>query len=164
MKNIVHKASLLLFTLLAVFPASWANDGSRLWLDYRYVEDYATRESYLGYAKAIYYTTATPTIKVAAGELSRAMSEMLLAEPVLKTGSHIATGGVVLGFAGDSPVRKYGGGLAGLGDDAYRIVEANGLIYIVGNTDKGALYATFHPIRLMQVGRSTEWLDITEST
>ncbi len=165
MKNLLKGAVTGVWLLLIGMSAAFANDGSKLWLDYQPIAaSDALHGEYAAAVKAISYQTSTPTIAAAVEELQLAARTMLGQTPTAARSTRAAAGSVVLAFGRDRAISslKAAKELAALGKDGYLIRTANGNIYVLGNTDKGVLYGTFHLIRLMQTRRSLAALDITE--
>ncbi len=166
MKHISAKALLFICSIFAGVEAGRADDGSRLWLDYRPIPaSDALVGEYSALISSITYQTSTPTIDAAVEELRLAAGGMLGLTPVATKSSRVPTGGVVLAFGRDRAVAslKAAADLAGLGDDGYMIRSSQDNIYVLGNTDKGVLYGVFHLIRLMQTRQVIASLDVRES-
>ncbi|MDR2910521.1 MAG: alpha-glucuronidase [Bacteroidales bacterium] len=159
-QNIIKTLFVLLLIVIEVAVVR-ANDGSKLWIGYRLIPaDDALRSKYANQMKAIFYQTSTPAIDAAVEELKLAAHSMLLHTPSTVQNTHGTAGSIVLAFGRDRAVTH---DVAELGNDGYLIRTDNGRIYVLGNTDKGVLYGTFHLIRLMQTRQNLDSLNISES-
>jgi alpha-glucuronidase len=157
---------LLVVSTIGALASGRADDGSRLWLNYRPIAaSDALRGEYEAAMRTISWQTSTPTTDAAAEELQTAAREMLGQTPALAKGAREATGGVVLAFGRDRAIAslKAAADVAALGKDGYLIRSEGGVIYVLGRSDKGVLYGAFHLIRLMQTRGSLASLRIAES-
>jgi alpha-glucuronidase len=158
-------------TIFAIVAATFmiatgrADDGSRLWLNYKPMEaGDALRDEYAAALGTISWQTPTPIMDTAAEELRTAVETLTGQAPTLGKGSRAATGGVVLAFGRDRAVGslRAAADLAAVGKDGYLIHSSEGTIYVLGGSDKGVLYGAFHLIRLMQTRQSLASLDVRE--
>lgn len=142
-----------------------ADDGSRLWLNYKPMEaGDELRGEYAAALKGITWQTSTPVMDAAAEELRTAAEGLLGLSPAMEQGPLSASQGVVLAFGRDRIISalRPGADLAAVGRDGYLIRSSGDVIYILGGSDKGVLYGVFHLIRLMQTRQPLASLDISE--
>lgn len=158
---------LCLAVLLLAGPLQ-AEDGSRLWLRYEPVSDPAQREEYLAHVTEIVAANNSPTQRVIRDELKRGLSGLLGRNPrFLSTAP--SNGALVVGTPGNNPaVNSLGldAEINRLGNEGYliRSVTNSGrtLTVIVSQGELGALYGTFHFLRLLQTHQAIDHLEITE--
>jgi alpha-glucuronidase len=141
-------------------------DGYELWLRYRPLSpDRLAADRPL--LTEIVVGAHSPTLDVAQAELSRGLGG-LLGTTVPVRSQATRDGGVIVGTAQSSPL------IAGLqlnlrdvGPEGYvlRSLTYNGhrITAIAANTDSGALYGTFHFLRLIQTQQPLEHLDVASS-
>lgn len=143
-----------------------AEDGYKLWLRYAPLGDVAKR--YRDVVRQIRVEGASATCGIIREELRAAISGLLgSAVPVTENG--LTDGAVVVGTPENSALirgRNWSADLATLGDEGFLIrftlIENRPVTVIAANTDIGALYGSFHFLRLMQTGQSLGKLDIAE--
>lgn len=141
-------------------------DGYKLWL--RYALPGAATNSYRSVVRQIRVEGDSATSGVIRDELRSAIAAMLGgAVPVSDIG--LADGTVAVGTPGNSPTIRgvdWSRELRAIGDEGYIIrstqIENRPVTIIAANTDIGALYGTFHFLRLMQTGQPIDRLDIAE--
>jgi len=159
-----------MLALLASAPgaAARAETGSDLWLRYPLIEDAALRGAYAQAAASIVASTASPTGRVIAAELQRGLRG-LLGQEVPLARAIAADGAIVAGTPGTSGfIARLGWSqpLAGLGAEGYLIrsttIGGRAAIVIASETEAGALYGTFHFLRLLQTRQGIASLDIAE--
>ncbi|WP_425480193.1 alpha-glucuronidase family glycosyl hydrolase [Dyella monticola] len=142
-----------------------AEDGYELWLRYHLL---ATQQAaiYRSHATQLIESASTPTQTVTRAELLRGLGGLLGQAPP-SSDAVTSNGAIIVGTPGSSPV------IAGLhldtkslGHEGYiiRTVEVNGhaATAIVAHDDIGALYGTFHFLRLLQTEQSIDHLDVTQ--
>ena len=143
--------------------AARAEDGYDLWL--RYPAPTGERlQEYRAAATQLVAPDASATLRVARGELERALGRMLGAVP---PGAPAVTqdGAILLGtprsLALPAALRH---GLEHAGSEGYVIrtarVSGHRAIIVTANTDFGVLYGTFHFLRLLQTRQGLDALDI----
>ncbi len=160
---------------LAHLPASWASaiaqspppdeDGSRLWL--RYAPPGAAADAYRRRIRALVVEGTTPTDGVIRDELTRATRTLL--GSAVDAGTRVAEGAIVVGTPAGSPaVRALGWDepLRHAGPEGYRIapatIDGHRVIVVASSGSIGALYGTYHFLRLLQTAQPIDALDITE--
>ncbi|HEY8536503.1 MAG TPA: alpha-glucuronidase family glycosyl hydrolase [Vicinamibacterales bacterium] len=154
---------------LLLLPAgARGEDGYDLWLRYTRIEDDALRAAYAQRAAAIVVQSTSPTARVIVDELQRGLSGML-GRAVSRTDTVSVDGAIVVGTPSTSPIVAGLGldeVLAWAGDEGYviRTAAVNGrrAIVVAARSEAGALYGTFHLLRLMQWRRPLDDLDIRE--
>jgi alpha-glucuronidase len=154
----------LLLTAFLATPAM-AEDGYDLWLRYRPVEASALPR-YRAAATQIVVQGDGPTMNAAREELQRGLSGLLgrpapLARAVSQDGAIlVATTGTLRGI-GDQRLRPFD-----MGPEGYRItsmvVNGRRAILVLAETEIGALYGSFHLLRLIQTRQPLDRLDIME--
>ena len=145
-----------LVLLFLYVPASIADDGYRLWLRYEPVEDSALLEHYRESVTEVVVYGRSPTLAAARQELSTALAGMLgtveFSDAVTRDGALVV----------DSRLDP-----AGVGPEGYVIrsmqVDGRNATVIGARSDVGALYGTFHFLRLLQTGQRLENLDLSDS-
>lgn len=157
-------AALLL--ALAVLPAVQAEDGYELWLRYRPL-DAGQQAQYRPRLAQLVAPAATPTQRAARGELLRGLGGLLGGAPAVAEAPS-APGAVLVGTPASLPaLARLGLDLDGLGEEGYllRSVELDGrpATVVAANTDVGALYGSFHLLRLLQSGQPIDALDLREA-
>src|SRR5260221_1334927 len=162
-------AALLVASLsLGAATRTEAETGYELWMRYVRVEDEAQRSGYRKVASGIVLEDASPTGRIVRAELRRGLSGLLGAEvPVSKTVR--ADGAIVVGTAAGSPlIARLGWAepLARLGPEGYLIrstrIGGHAVTVIASEGAAGALYGTFHFLRLMQTRQPITGLDVAE--
>jgi len=143
-----------------------AEDGYDLWLRYRPLS--TERAQDVGpFVREIVASDSTSTCTVTRAELVRAIGAMLGSAPALSDAVS-ADGAIVVGTPASSPaIAGLKLDLAKLGRDGYAIrsvsIAGHATIVVAANADIGALYGTFHLLRLIQTGQSLQRLDVREA-
>jgi alpha-glucuronidase len=147
-----------------------AETGYDLWLRYARVESEAERSAYRKAASAIVVEGDSPTGRVVRAELRRGLSGLLGGETPV-SGAVRADGAVVVGTPLSSPLiktasLKWAERLARVGPEGYVIrstrIGGHAVTVIASEGAVGALYGTFHLLRLMQTRQSIAALDVAE--
>jgi alpha-glucuronidase len=153
---------------LAATAAAEAETGYDLWLRYVPVKDAAQRRAYRQAAGAIAAQGRSPAARVAATELRRGLGGLLGGEVAVSEGVR-AGGTVVVGTPSASPlIARLGWSdrLEPLGDEGYVIrsarIAGHPVTVIASRGDAGALYGTFHFLRLIQTGQPIAGLDVAQ--
>lgn len=141
-------------------------DGYRLWLRYEPVDSRAGAD-YRKVVRQIFVSGNSPTGDVIRRELERAMPALLGTAVPLR--EEITAGSLFIGTPQNSKVISALCGTAelqALGDEGFVLrsgsVQNMPVTVIAANSDIGALYGSFHLLRLMQTGRSIARLDVVE--
>lgn len=131
--------------------------GYDLWLRYVPVKDAARQRAYRQAAAAIVVQGRSPTARAALGELPRGLRGLLGVERPVADAVPAGGGAVVVGTPSGSPLVAGPGWserLAALGEEGYLIrstrVGPHPATVIASLGDTGALYGTFHFLRLIQ--------------
>jgi alpha-glucuronidase len=145
-------------------------NGYKAWLRFAPVANSQQLEAYRAWGREI--VTAGPmseVLETAVTELADGLRSMLGTAPV-RTGSAAHAQSILLGVQGQSEVidEALTTLTASLPDrDGYVIktasAEGRRLLVLAGQSEKGALYAVFHLLRLMQCGESLDELAIAEA-
>ncbi len=164
MRGFGLRALIILLALLAARPAL-AEDGYDLWLRYRLVEQ-PLRQRYAAAATAIVVPARTPTLDAARSELARGLEGLIGRAPPLQDDVN-RNGAILVGTPGNTPMlRGFAGRVARLGPEGYLIssasIDRRRVTVIVANSDVGALYGTFHLLRLIQTRQPISSLAIEE--
>jgi alpha-glucuronidase len=143
-----------------------AEDGYDLWLRYRPLSTERAQDV-RPFVREIVASDSTSTCAVARAELVRAIGGMLGSAPVLSDAVS-ADGTIVVGTPASSPaIAGLKLDLAKLGREGYAIrsvsIGGHATIVVAANADIGALYGTFHLLRLIQTGQSLQRLDVREA-
>jgi alpha-glucuronidase len=141
-------------------------DGYKLWLRYAPPGDAA--KSYRRLAREIRVDGASATCGIIRNELRSAISAMLgAAVPLNEKG--LRAGAVIVGTPANSALVRdlnWTEALRVVGDEGFIIRSARiakqPVTVIAANSDLGALYGSFHFLRLMQTGQSLDRLHINE--
>jgi alpha-glucuronidase len=141
-------------------------DGYKLWL--RYMPPGNAAKSYRRIARQIRVDGTSATCGIIRDELRSATTAML-GGAVSVNENGLMDGTVIVGTPGNSPLVRdlnWTADLRAVGDEGFvirsaRIAEHPANV-IASNTEIGALYGSFHFLRLMQTGRPIERIGITE--
>ncbi|WP_019604702.1 alpha-glucuronidase family glycosyl hydrolase [Teredinibacter turnerae] len=171
MQKILRTFAFLLLSILACSPAFGqkifdGEDGYRLWLKYDVLSDRQSLKTYRKQLRSIYVAGDSATTTVIRDELSHALSGLLGKQPkfVDTIGKHALVVGTPTSSAdirdADLPELK------GLGKEGFVIkslkLSGKPVTLIAANTDVGALYGTFHLLRLIQSEQPLSELAVTE--
>jgi alpha-glucuronidase len=143
-------------------------DGYDLWLRYRLIEEVDLRAAYQRQANSIVLNQTSPTFDAIVYELRTGLAGLLGAEPSVSRDVDGA-GAIVVGTTGSPLIERLSLGptLADAGAEGYliRTMPINGhlAVVIAANSEVGALYGTFHFLRLLQTGQSIHALNLAES-
>ncbi|QXD14806.1 alpha-glucuronidase [Rhodocaloribacter litoris] len=148
----------------APVPDEPGEDGYELWLRYRLVEDATLRAHYRTRLAEVVVAGETPTAAAVRREL-RCGLRGLLGETVPEAGAVSRDGALVVGTPAASPlIAGLGLDLDALGPEGYRLldttVDGRRLLVVAAATEVGTLYGTFHLLRLLQLHRHLDGLDV----
>ena len=155
-----------LLAALACLPVAQAEDGYELWLRYRPLDAEQARDYRARFAQLV-APAQTDVQRVTREELVRGLGGMLGRAPTQAQRADRA-GALLVGTPASLPaIARLGLELDGLGDEGYliRSVQADGraATVVAANTDAGALYGSFHLLRLLQTGQPVDALDLREA-
>jgi len=160
----ISQAFILLSALLLAITAANADDGYRLWLRYDRVPN-SVRDRYSKQLLSIAVTCSSETCNAIRSELDTGLSGLLGRTPTIVTGK----ASLVVGTPSSSSViarLSMQRELSGLGTEGYVVrsikIGSQLTIVIASQSDIGALYGTFHFLRLMQTLQSIENINISE--
>lgn len=143
--------------LLFVAPVVRADDGYRLWLRYEQLPA-RSLNAYRERIRSIRVDGKSPTFDALRRELIAGCSGLL--------GTRIEeneSGSLIVGTPQTSSfIRKLNWNLTNLGPEGFRIRAVDKSIVIASNTDAGALYGTFHFLRLLQTEQPLDRLQIDQ--
>lgn len=141
-------------------------DGYRLWLRYASTEKAAGKQREI--VRRIRVDGSSGTCRAIRDELGRATTS-LLGNAVPMDGEDLTDGILIVGTPKVSPLIRgldWLPDLTRVGEEGYIIrsgkVDGRSVTVIAANEELGALYGTFHFLRLMQTGRPLDKLDIVE--
>ena len=141
-------------------------DGYKLWLRYAPPGDAAA--NYRKSVRQIRVGGSSATCEAIRNELQVGISSML-GSPVPLNDAELADGTVIIGTPQNlSLIRdlNWTADLSTIGNEGFIIrrtrLARHRVTVITANTDLGALYGTFHFLRLMQTGQSIDRLDVKE--
>ncbi|MEN3325054.1 alpha-glucuronidase family glycosyl hydrolase [Mariniflexile soesokkakense] len=164
----LNKHHLALLLLFVVCSKSFGNDGYKLWLQYRFVENEALRGNYRSYINKLMPLGDSKTIEVAEKELELGLKGMLGLDFLSKPG----VGEKSLIFGEKSNLSKdisiqLESDFNNINDEGFIIksisIKGKNQIVITGNTDVGVLYGVYHFLQLLQSHKPIEQLKIVDS-
>ncbi|CTP92927.1 alpha-glucuronidase [Xanthomonas translucens pv. phlei] len=150
------RSACLWLALLVPIAVAQAEDGYDLWLRYQPLAE-AQAAPWRAAATQLVADADTPMQRAARDELRRGLRGLLGAEPPLATSADRA-GAIVLGTPATPAIARLRLDTRGLGEEGYLIrsvvVDGRPLTAIVGGDERGALYAAFRFLRLLQTGQA----------
>ena len=167
---IVRKLSLALL-LCAAFNCSpaaiRAEDGYRLWMRYEPLSGDSIH-NYREALKSVVVEGNSPTMNAVRAELDRALAGLLGKEASFSLG--LSEDGLVIGTPSNSKLIAAAGLSADLkrvGSEGFvirtKLINGKRVVFICANSDIGALYGTFHFLRLLQTNTPIGRLAIVQS-
>lgn len=155
---------LLAAAAAATATTAHAEDGYDLWLRYAPA---GTETGTTARISQLVSPAATPVQTAAQRELLRGLAGVAGTAPAQADRVNRA-GALLVGTPASSPqIAALGLDLEGLGEEGYRIRSVNvgghATTVVAANSDIGALYGSFHLLRLLQTGRPLDGLDIREA-
>lgn len=149
---------------------AYAEDGYELWLRYVPVKNVELKKSYQQQVRQLIVEGESATARITAAELQRGFAGLLEKPVAWVKKSKISKGSVVVGTPANSPLvasLHWEARLQTLGKEGYLIEQANinnrAVLVVAANTDVGALYGSFHLLRLLQTGQSLTKVSISSS-
>src|ERR1022692_130270 len=140
--------------------------GYKLWL--RYLPSGKATKAYRNVVRRIRVEGTSATTRIIRDE-SRSATSAMLAETVPLNEDALVEGTVIVGTSGNSALIRdlnWNAELRAIGDEGFIIrsvrIEKKPVTLIAANTDIGALYGSFHLLRLMQTSQPINKLDITK--
>lgn len=150
------RSACLWLALLVPIAVAQAEDGYDLWLRYQPLAE-AQAAPWRAAATQLVADAETPMQRAARDELRRGLGGLLGAAPPLAASAERA-GAIVLGTPATPAIARLRLGTRGLGEEGYLIrsvvVDGRPLTAIVGGGERGALYAAFRFLRLLQTGQA----------
>jgi len=165
MRAWLQPLSLLLLLLAASTPLR-AETGADLWLRYHALPDGPERTTYRRELETFAVTFTSPTGDTIARELTRGLTGLLGVRARRADDPRVAT--LVIGTTASPAIRALGWDAAfkGLGDDGFVIRRATiaraPVVVVASNGESGALYGAFHLLRLVQLRRPLDRIDVAE--
>ncbi|MCC9167371.1 alpha-glucuronidase family glycosyl hydrolase [Pontibacter harenae] len=171
MKNkTIALLTILMLLCVAFTPPAHAEDGYRLWQRYDLVNNSDRLKEYQQSIAEVVIEGNSPTLSVAKNELNMALQGLLGRTIPSSSRQTQSSGALVVGTPASSATvasLKLNNKLKNLGDEGYLIQSAtiNGKksTVVAANTDIGALYGTFHFLRLLQTHQSIQNVAITST-
>ena len=157
----------VLFLLVAAPAAARAEDGYDLWLRYAPIESAPLRDAYRRAIAGLVVQQTPATGAVVTKEVTRALKGLVGVDVPAWTGVS-GDGALVIGTASSPIVAALGWGdvLKGLGPEGYVIrgtrIGGKRAIVVASAGDSGALYGTFHLLRLLSTATPIHRLDVRE--
>ncbi|CTP93077.1 alpha-glucosidase precursor [Xanthomonas translucens pv. poae] len=150
------RSACLWLALLVPIAVAQAEDGYDLWLRYQPLAE-AQAAPWRAAATQLVAGADTPMQRAARDELRRGLGGLLGAAPPLAASAERA-GAIVLGTPATPAIARLRLDTHGLGEEGYLIrsvvVDGRPLTAIVGGGERGALYAAFRFLRLLQTGQA----------
>lgn len=153
--------------LVALSAGLFAENGYELWMRYHKIEDSKLASLYEKSIRNIILDSSRPSLKAAADELTLALKGMIGEVPV--SDAALVDGSLIIGTEESSPLirdLKYSSEIAVTGDEGYFIknvrIKGKNCIVVAAKSEVGALYGTFHFIRLLQTRQDIRKLNILE--
>jgi len=150
------RSACLWLALLLPIAVAQAEDGYDLWLRYQPLAE-AQAAPWRAAATQLVADADTPMQRAARDELRRGLGGLLGAEPPPATSAD-RDGAIVLGTPATPAIARLRLDTRGLGEEGYLIrsvvVDGRPLTAIVGGGERGALYAAFRFLRLLQTGQA----------
>jgi alpha-glucuronidase len=157
-----YRLLLACLAMACAFPAL-AEDGYDLWLRYPAADPTAAAEI-ASHVRELAVDDASPTLAAARQELTRALAAMT-GKPPTVVASPTQTGALIVGTAKSPLISGLGLPLDRAGEEGYVIrsarVGGRAVTVIAANSDRGALYGTFHYLRLLQTRQPLDELDVS---
>jgi alpha-glucuronidase len=159
----------LCISILLVAP-SYAEDGYDTWLRYVPVQDESLKKTYQRQLQQIIVEGDSPTAQATAAELQRGLAGLLGKPIALVKKGKAGNGALIVGTPTSSPLiasMNLSESLRAVGDEGYLIkqtkLQGKNVVIVAANTDIGALYGSFHLLRLMQTSQSLSALSISSA-
>ncbi len=141
------------------------------WLRYETIQDEQVKKQYNFWCSEVALTEQSALLQTAEQELVQALDAMLGGRPRDTGAAAGAQGGrIVIGVIGSSPARDQALAWSGpvpKDSDGYAIRsgtdEKGPYISLAGHSERGALYAVFHFLKLLQTGKKLDALEIQEA-
>lgn len=159
-----------LFTGLILASSVSAEDGYELWLRYVPVNDEGLKKTYQRHLQQIVVESDSATATVIAEELQRGLAGLLEKPVALVKKGKVSKGALIVGTPKTSPLiasLDLDSDLRNLGDEGYIIkhqnVQGRAVLVVAANSDVGALYGSFHLLRLLQTAQSIADISIVSA-
>jgi alpha-glucuronidase len=155
---------LIIFFVIAV-TFLYADNGRHLWLKYDLLQNDEIREQYIKSINGYTLAGKSETMDVIENELQQSLSTLLGRETTKKEKANLVIGSF---FNFGEPLKNALNGKTNLPDNESFLIRTVKLkdkthTIITANSDVGALYGTFHFLRLLQTQQSIKELNIISS-
>lgn len=151
--------------LLLVATTTFAESGYDLWLRYVKISDALLLTQYKAAATQIVIQGTSATMVAAESELTKGLTG-LLGQVIPNQTSVTQNGAIVIGTPSNSTIINALGLTLDANPEAYKIISTSSggfsITAVASSGDIGALYGTFHLLRLIQTGEPLSGLDINE--
>jgi len=148
-----------------------AEDGYEMWLRYQPITDKATLKAYQSSLREVMVAGDSETANAIRKELTLGLSGLLAREikaiNLEKSQTTVAKNSLLVGTPATSTAianLNLGERLSALGDEGFIIeqtqINKRRTLVVVANTDVGALYGSFHLLRLLQTQSSIDTLSV----
>jgi alpha-glucuronidase len=159
------KKQLLLYFVLVISSAAFADDGYRLWLKYDKIQDKDLAAVYKKQIQQIIISGNTPAIQKARKELTASLNG-LLGKSTVFTNELKFNGSIIIGTPSSNKLiaSLHLTQLSNINEEGFiitsKIIQGKTCTIISANTDIGILYGVFNFIRLLQTQQNISALDI----
>ncbi len=163
----LRKPCFALLLLFAVCSKSFANDGYKLWLQYRFVENKGLRVNYQSNISNLISLGDSETIEIAKKELKLGLNGMLGLEFLSKpsTNEKSLIFGNISNLSSDIAIQLEND-FKNINEEGFIIksisIKGKDQIIITGKKDIGVLYGVYHFLQLLQSHKSIEQLKIVD--
>ncbi|MDD5053138.1 MAG: alpha-glucuronidase family glycosyl hydrolase [Sulfuricurvum sp.] len=161
------KGVLLSIIMITVALNVFAESGYELWMRYNKIDDKVVEIEYKKALKNILISSTQPTLNAANAELNLAITGLLGMKP--SNDNTLVDGTIIIGTPANSDIIRdlnIASDIAKTGEEGYVIkstfINGKSCTVIAANHEIGALYGTFHFIRLLQTFQSISNLNILE--
>lgn len=139
------------------------------WLQYKQIDDQRWRDHYLPYCLNLAFIGESSILESASNEMAYGIESMLEEEPTISTAlSNDST--IILGTYENIKLEDYdipSNALEKLNEDGYLIKSVNQgkreRIVVIGKSDKGVLYGSFHLLRFIQTRKPIDNLNLADA-
>lgn len=157
---------ILILIFLAFQKSVFADDGYKLWLNYKPVSA-SKQEALKKQITGFEVFGESPTLKIVHAELQSGL-EAMLGSPVPEISGMIKSNIVLAGKIGSAgEFNSLKNELKAAGNEGYLIrsfkINDKAVVAIAANTDRGVLYGTYHFLRMIQTGENLTTLNILTS-
>lgn len=162
------KTTYFLISFMLISNALFSmSDGNGLWLEYRKVSDATLLQAYQNQIQGVHLVEGSETLKIVQKELTIGLGKLLDKDVVFQQYNSAENMLIVATYAHLPQTLQKHVDVGKLKKEGFVIksIEESGKPYVLvsAKEDIGLLYGSFHLLRLMQMHRPLEGLDIEES-